>query len=57
MRILDGSGAIGPPRQHTIALPLGDDILLDAGTGLAVLDILRLAHRSCFSQTSAPEHV
>ena len=43
MRVLGCSGAIGSQRQHTTALLLDDDILIDAGTGLSVLDLSQLA--------------
>lgn len=43
LTVLGCSGGIGMAHQHTTALLLDDDILIDAGTGLVALDLERLA--------------
>lgn len=43
LRVLGCSGGIGRRHEHTTALLLDDDILIDAGTGLERLDLAQLA--------------
>ena len=43
LTVLGCSGGIGVAHQHTTSLLLDDDILIDAGTGVAGLDLAQLA--------------
>lgn len=42
LKVLGCSGGIGRSQQHTTALLLDEDILIDAGTGVAALDLAQL---------------
>lgn len=43
LTVLGCSGGIGRHAEHTTALLLDDDVLIDAGTGLSTLDLAQLA--------------